>query len=211
MVGAAAACVCLTIGVALPSAYAATAPNSSSERAIAGVETAVSGTPVASPTATPTATPTPTPTPTPAPTPPITVPPVVKPVVLAPRHSGTGRRIVYSRAYQHVWLVDSRNAVVRDFPVSGRTDWPRKGAYRVQSKSTRSSSTTYHVTFRWMVRFAFGHRSWIGFHTIPRYRNGRLMHSTSKLGKAVGRGGCPHSLDANAKYLYRHNFLLFYC
>ena len=125
------------------------------------------------------------------------------PRLALPRRSGSGRRIVYSeRLPQHIWLVDAHGAVVRDFAASGRADWPRAGTYRVRSKSSRSWSTTYGVSFRWMVRFTYGHHAWIGFHTIPRYSSGRLMHPVSQLGKPVGRGGCPHSADANAKFLY---------
>jgi hypothetical protein len=102
-----------------------------------------------------------------------------------------------------VWLVDGRGRVVRDFPVSGRKDWPRPGAYRVFSKSPRSWSSTYGVTFRWMVRFAHGHRADIGFHTIPRYPSGKKMQRLSSLGRPVGRGGCPHSADEDARFLYR--------
>jgi lipoprotein-anchoring transpeptidase ErfK/SrfK len=120
-----------------------------------------------------------------------------------PAHSGTGRRIVYSeRVPQHIWLVDAHGTVVRDFAASGRAAWPRVGTYRVRSRSASSYSTTYRVSFRWMVRFAYGHHAWIGFHTIPRYASGRLMHPVSQLGQAVGRGGCPHSSDANARFLY---------
>jgi lipoprotein-anchoring transpeptidase ErfK/SrfK len=120
-----------------------------------------------------------------------------------PKHSGTGRRIVYSEGTpQHVWLVDAACVVVRDFAASGRRDWPRVGHYRVFSKSSRSWSSRYGVSFRWMVRFTIGHSAAIGFHTIPRYSSGKRMHPVSKLGKPVGRGGCPHTADPDAKFLY---------
>jgi len=120
-----------------------------------------------------------------------------------PTRSGTGRRIVYSeRTPQHVWLVDAHNGVVRDFAVSGRADWPRPGTFRVFSKSGYSNNPRYGVTFRWMVRFTFGHSAAIGFHSIPRYYNGKPMQTLSQLGRPVGRGGCPHSADANARFLY---------
>lgn len=127
-----------------------------------------------------------------------------KPSVPLPRGSGTGRRIVYSeRVPQHAWLVDARGCVVRDFKVSGRKDWPRPGTYHVFSKSPTSSSGVYGVRFRWMVRFAHGRAASIGFHTIPTYANGRFTHPVSQLGLAVGHGGCVHSTDADALFLYR--------
>lgn len=131
--------------------------------------------------------------------------PTPTPVVhrAVPAHSGSGRRIVYSeRLPQHIWLVGADGRVVRDFAASGRANWPVTGTYRVYSKSARSSNTRYGVTFRWMVRFTVGHSSAIGFHSIPRYYDGRPMQSVAQLGQAVGKGGCPHSADADAKFLY---------
>jgi lipoprotein-anchoring transpeptidase ErfK/SrfK len=120
-----------------------------------------------------------------------------------PARSGTGRRIVYSEKIpQHIWLVNADGSIARDFAASGRANWPRIGTYRVYSKSARSNNARYGVTFRWMVRFTFGHSSAIGFHSIPRYYNGKPMQSVAQLGQAVGKGGCPHSADADAQYLY---------
>jgi hypothetical protein len=54
-----------------------------------------------------------------------------------------------------------------------------------------------------MVRFAHGRDASIGFHTIPTYADGRYTHPVSQLGLAVGHGGCVHSTDADAAFLYR--------
>ena len=143
---------------------------------------------------------------------PVAPPPRPAPVVTGrpgsgvplPVGSGAGRRIVYSEMVpQHAWLVAADGSVVRDFPVSGRADWPRPGRYRVYSRSPYASNPGYGVTFRWMVRFTFGHRAAIGFHSIPRYYGGRPMQTEAQLGLPVGRGGCPHSADADAAFLYR--------
>jgi len=120
-----------------------------------------------------------------------------------PAGSGSGRRIVYSeKVPQHIWLVNADGTIARDFAASGRANWPNVGTYRVYSKSARSNNARYGVTFRWMVRFTFGHSSAIGFHSIPRYYNGKPMQSVAQLGQAVGKGGCPHSADADAQFLY---------
>jgi lipoprotein-anchoring transpeptidase ErfK/SrfK len=120
-----------------------------------------------------------------------------------PAGSGSGRRIVYSeKVPQHIWLVNADGSVERDFAASGRANWPRTGTFRVFSKSPQSNNARYGVTFRWMVRFTIGHSSAIGFHSIPRYYNGKPMQTVAQLGQPVGRGGCPHSADANAKFLY---------
>jgi hypothetical protein len=121
-----------------------------------------------------------------------------------PARSGSGRRIVYSeRLPQHAWLVDAHGRVARDFAVSGRIDTPHAGTFHVFSKSPSSSNAHYGVTFRWMVRFAVGRSAAIGFHSIPRYYDGRSMQTLAQLGLPVGKGGCPHSADADAEFLYR--------
>lgn len=120
-----------------------------------------------------------------------------------PPGSGSGRRIVYTEQVpQHIWLVNADGRVERDFAASGRRDWPRAGVYHVFSKSAWGSNPGYGVTFRWMVRFTIGHTAAIGFHSIPRYRDGRPMQTLAQLGQAVGRGGCAHSADPDARYLF---------
>jgi hypothetical protein len=193
LLGSAALVVALTVGL-LPAAGSAEASYAAPSRAIvaaAGIDAVPRlGT---LPPRTPTVRPKPV------------VPKVVKPAhVPLPARSGSGRRIVYSeRVPQHAWLVDAAGHIVRDFPVSGRRDWPRPGTYRVYSKSPYSNNPRYGVTFRWMVRFTFGHAAAIGFHSIPRYYGGKPMQTVAQLGQPVGRGGCPHSADANALFLYR--------
>ncbi len=87
-------------------------------------------------------------------------------------------------------------------PASGRADWPRPGTYHVFSQST--ATTAPGLTFRYMTRFAHGRTASIGFHTIPKYAGtNRYTHPVSQLGLNVGRGGCVHLTDADAKLLYR--------
>jgi len=156
-------------------------------------------------TTTPTTTPTPTPTPTPVPKPPATKPPAPRgyvPKIKLPARSGSGLRIVYSRALMHVWLVNRANKVLRDFPVTGRPDWPRPGRYRVYSKSLHTSNPHYHLVFDYMTRFAYGRHARIGFHTIPR-RNGHFIQPVSTLGQPLGLGGCVRMATVNARLIYR--------
>ena len=121
-----------------------------------------------------------------------------------PKNSGTGRRIVYSmKLPQHVWVVDGAGRVIRQFKASGRTDTPRAGTYRVFSKSERGSNPYYGVTFRYMIRFTVGRSAAIGFHSVPRTYDGRLVHPLAQLGQAVGEGGCPHLAGPDAHWLYR--------
>lgn len=139
---------------------------------------------------------------------PLTPPPAAKPAtppgwIPLPAQTGTGRRIVYSMSTpQHIWVVDGKGRVIRQFKTSGRVDKPRVGTYRVFSKSLRGSNPSYGVTFRYMIRFTYGRSAAIGFHSVPRYRDGTLMHPLSQLGLPVGAGGCPHLAGPDARWLY---------
>lgn len=121
-----------------------------------------------------------------------------------PARSGVGRRIVYGASAQHLWVVDESGAVIRDYPVTGRIDRPGPGRYRVYSKSAASYNPIAKVTFSHMVRFAHGVTgAAIGFHSIPRWANGKPLQTPQSLGLALGRGGCIRQTNANAADLYR--------
>lgn len=121
-----------------------------------------------------------------------------------PARSGSGRRIVYQKSTMHLWVVGADGIVLRDYPVTGRPDRPRPGTYRVFSKSASSVSLSEpKVTFRWMVRFAWGEKARIGFHDIPRWASsGRTIQATRDLGEPIGRGGCVRQSPENARWLY---------
>lgn len=115
-----------------------------------------------------------------------------------PKHSGTVRRIVYDRSAQRVWLVKANQTVVATHLVSGHLHGtlPAVGRYRVRSKSRYSSSLDGSVTMEYMVRFVYGNTRWIGFHSIPRDRAGRLIQSHSKLGTPTSSGCIRQALRA---------------
>jgi lipoprotein-anchoring transpeptidase ErfK/SrfK len=128
-----------------------------------------------------------------------------------PAGSGTGRRIVYSKALMTLWIVASDGHTVRRYPVVGRWDRPAKGTYHVYSMSTDSMNEHSKVTFKYMVRFAWGPRTEasIGFHTIPVYYEahdgnaaGTRMHGIDQLGLPIAAGGCVRQADADARFLY---------
>ena len=122
-----------------------------------------------------------------------------------PRDKHTGKRIVYDKQLMTVWLMNKHNEVVARYPVVGRWDRPEKGTYRVFSKSPASYNPESKVTFSHMVRFAPGLQTGysIGFHAIPRYRDGSMMHSEKQLGLPIARGGCVRLSDKAAKHVYR--------
>ncbi len=112
---------------------------------------------------------------------------------------GGGQRIVYSNSKQRVWAYDADGTLVRTYPVSGRRGVPRPGEYRVFSRSPMSSSGS--VTMKYMVRFARGRSLAIGFHEIPRRRNGSMIQSLGELGQFRSHG-CVRQSPADAAFMW---------
>jgi hypothetical protein len=120
-----------------------------------------------------------------------------------PARSGSGRRVVYAERAAHLWIVAADGTVLRDYKVTGRVGRPAAGTYHVFSKSTRAINPGEKLTFDLMVRFTHGLTGApIGFHTIPRYYDGRAMQRESDLGRAIGRGGCVRQSRVDATVLY---------
>ena len=125
-----------------------------------------------------------------------------------------GRRIVYSKALMHVWIVDDNDRVVRHYPVIGRWDRPAKGVYHVYSTSRDTMNTHSKVVFSYMVRFAWGKEdaeTSIGFHSIPIHyadiskwnvKKGDPVSLPSEMGLPIAEGGCVRAVDDNARFLY---------
>jgi hypothetical protein len=103
-----------------------------------------------------------------------------------------------------VWLIDEREQVVARFPVVGRPDRPAAGAYKVYSKSESSANPIQKLTFKNMVRFAYGQSTGasIGFHDIPRTYDGRPIHGESVLGLPLGAGGCVRMATDDSEQVY---------
>jgi len=116
-----------------------------------------------------------------------------------------GKRIVYDKALMTVWLINKEDEVVAQYPVVGRFDRPAKGIYRVFSKSPVAYNPNSKVTFNHMVRFTYGPdtMSPIGLHAIPRYYDGKPMHSVKQLGLAIARGGCVRLSEKAAAAVYK--------
>lgn len=115
-----------------------------------------------------------------------------------------GERIVYDKALMTVWLIDAREQVVARFPVVGRPDRPAAGMYKVYSKSQSSANPIQKLTFKNMVRFAYGQSTGasIGFHDIPRTYDGRPIHGESVLGLPLGAGGCVRMATDDSEQVY---------
>ncbi len=111
-------------------------------------------------------------------------------VLKPPPDSGEGRRIVYSKFQQRVWLMEDNGYITNTHLVSGRYDIPAFGVYHVYSKSF-STFATHNPSIIWnyMVRFAVGPQGGgIGLHEIPT-QYGRPVQTVEQLGQPLS-GGC---------------------
>ncbi len=141
--------------------------------------------------------------PPPPPPPPAVEPAVLRPdAVEVPLDAGWGRRVVYSKGIQRVWLIEEDGHVTATYRVSGRLDQPRYGTYTVWSRSSITCSRTQpDVCMRFMVRFAYSFRGDnIGFHEIPR-RRGVPLQDEGQLGAPLS-GGCVRQVTADALVMW---------
>jgi hypothetical protein len=107
-----------------------------------------------------------------------------------PAGSGVGRRIVYSKYQQRVWLMEDNGYITNTHLISGRYDIPAFGVYHVYSKSL-STFATHNPSIIWhyMVRFAVGPQGGgIGLHEIPT-QYGQPVQTVEQLGQPLS-GGC---------------------
>jgi lipoprotein-anchoring transpeptidase ErfK/SrfK len=110
-----------------------------------------------------------------------------------PVPSGTGRRIVFSRSDQRVWLVRARpsgsDQVQRTYLVSGSvTDNLQPGTYSVYSKSRWAVGIEDTGVMQYFVRFTQGPTgAAIGFHSIPTH-NDVPLQTRAQLGRPQSHG-----------------------
>ena len=117
-----------------------------------------------------------------------------------PADSGSGRRIVYSKSAQRVWVVEADETVSKTHLVSGRRTWnqPLPGTYSVFSRSSYTCNIRNpSICWRYMVRFTRGpDGDNIGFHEIPK-RNGVPVQTVAQLGTPLS-GGCVRQATPDA-------------
>jgi len=130
-----------------------------------------------------------------------TAAPEAPPFPTIPADSGEGRRIVYSNSDQRVWIIESDGRIRDSYLVSGREGVPNPGTHQVFSKSETAYAGHDGITMKHMVRFAWGRRLAIGFHSIPRYGNGTPMQAEAELG-TYQSAGCVRQADHQAEALY---------
>ena len=105
-----------------------------------------------------------------------------------PADSGQGRRVVFSKSAQRVWLVDATESVVSTYLVSGSvTDNLDPGTYSVYSRSRWAVGVDDSGVMQYFVRFAHGPHAAIGFHSIPT-KHGTPLQRIAQLGTPQSHG-----------------------
>jgi hypothetical protein len=118
-----------------------------------------------------------------------------------PTASGTGRRVVFSKSVQRVWLVDAAGTVESTYLVSGSvTNNLTPGRYHVYSRSRWAVGIEDSGVMQYFVRFAHGANAAIGFHSIPT-KNGTPLQTVAQLGTPQSHG-CIRQRLSDAKQMW---------
>ena len=120
-----------------------------------------------------------------------------------PENSGSGRRVVYSRAGQRVWAVDENEVILRSWLVSGsKYDNERPGTHEVYSRSEMSTAWNGKAWLPQMIRWLRTDIGHIGFHAIPLHREDDSPYQTEdELGQRLS-GGCQRQANADAAFMW---------
>lgn len=141
-----------------------------------------------------------------------------------PEETGSGRRVVYSKSRQRVWLIEADESIARTYPVSGRLTWnqptPNNPAntfepamryyadppafYRVTSRSGSTCNIKRpYICWRYMIRFTKGPEGDnIGLHQIPiNTRTGAPVQTLAQLGQALS-SGCVRQSPEDAAFVW---------
>lgn len=120
-----------------------------------------------------------------------------------PDNSGSGRRLVYSRAGQRIWAVDSKGRIVRSWLISGsKYNNETPGVHKVYSRSAVTTAWNGQAFLHKMVRWLDTERGAIGFHQIPTHRSdGSVYQTEAELGTRLS-GGCQRQAPLDAAFTW---------
>lgn len=120
-----------------------------------------------------------------------------------PPDSGTGKRIVYSRAGQRMWAVDENEQIVRSWLISGsKYNNETAGTHQVYSKSEQSTAWNGKAYLPFMVRWLKTDIGAIGMHSIPlKVSDGSVYQTEAELGQRLS-GGCQRQAPADADFVW---------
>jgi hypothetical protein len=118
-----------------------------------------------------------------------------------PMGSGDGRRVVFSKSAQRVWLVAADGDAESTYLVSGSvTNNLAPGKYDVYSRSRWAVGIDDSGVMQYFVRFAHGPNAAIGFHSIPT-KNGTPLQSEDQLGTPQSHG-CIRQKTSDAERMW---------
>jgi hypothetical protein len=126
----------------------------------------------------------------------------------APPASGIGRRIIWSKSANRVWVVDEAETLVRSYPVTDNDDLTPLGQYPVLRMNPMSSTGTNPATKLQLPYFiAFFRRcrtcEYIGFHQIPVDVSGQPIEPETGLGTDLFKShGCVRESAVDAAFLF---------
>ncbi|MET0326007.1 MAG: L,D-transpeptidase family protein [Ilumatobacteraceae bacterium] len=120
-----------------------------------------------------------------------------------PADSGSGRRIVYERAGQRVWAIDSDNQVIRSWLITGsKYGNEQPGFHEVYSRSEQSTAWNGKAILPLMVRYQKTDIGAIGFHGIPLHvEDGSPYQTEAELGTRLS-GGCQRQANPDAAFMW---------
>ena len=120
-----------------------------------------------------------------------------------PPNSGSGKRVVYSRAGQRVWAVDEDERIVRSWLVSGsQYDNEVPGFHEIYSRSDVSTAWNGRAWLPLMIRWYETDIGHLGFHAIPLHREDNSPYQTeAELGTRLS-GGCQRQAELDARFLW---------
>ena len=120
-----------------------------------------------------------------------------------PPESGTGRRLVYSRAGQRIWAVDADEQILRSWLISGsKYNNETPGTHQVYSRSEQSTAWNGKAYLPFMVRWLKTDIGAIGMHSLPiRRSDGTVYQTEAELGQRLS-GGCQRQAPADAQFVW---------
>jgi len=120
-----------------------------------------------------------------------------------PPNSGSGKRMVYSRAGQRIWAVDENEQIIRSWLISGsKYNNETPGTHTVYSKSEESTAWNGKAYLPYMVRWLRTDIGHIGMHSIPLHVEDKSPYQTeAELGQRLS-GGCQRQAPADADFVW---------
>lgn len=120
-----------------------------------------------------------------------------------PENSGTGRRLVYSRAGQRIWAMDKDGNIIRSWLISGsKFGNETTGVHKVFSRSETTTAWNGRAILPLMVRWLPTKLGAIGFHAIPIHvEDGSVYQTDAELGTRLS-GGCQRQNNLDAQFTW---------